>query len=201
MELVIQTANNAFQMKSTDADANYSSSETLQLGRDGASVYHHAAAIFDFSALPAIASIYRARLWLYVSGSHGSIASCPIYVRRCLRDIILNEFTWNSYKTGSAWDTAGALGSGTDYTTTYAVIAYAPATGSQWMNVNITAMINYIRTNFAGIAKILLLPFPGPLAGDYVDCYSSAYATDTTKRPKLIIEYNYPKNNNNIRIF
>lgn len=201
MEITIQTVANAFHMKSTDPNANYSAETALSLGVNASTYAFHGAAIFDFSSLPAIATIYRVKLWLYVSASHGSIQTYPIYIRRCLRDLILSEFTWNNYKTGSAWTTAGGLGANTDYTATYAATLYAPASGSQWMSVDITPMINYIRANLSSIAKLLFHAYPGPSAGDYVDCYSSAYTTDPTKRPKLVIEYSYPKNSNNIRIF
>jgi hypothetical protein len=63
-----------------------------------------------------------------------------MYVYPILRtDWVENQATWNIYKTGNNWATAGALGLGTDYTTTN--ISSTGATNGGYMTWDVTAIV------------------------------------------------------------
>ena len=65
-----------------------------------------------------------------------------MYLHRILRiDWVEAEATWNIYKSGSSWSTAGCSSDGNDYTTTNVVTSTVPA-GYGWKSVDITNLWN-----------------------------------------------------------
>jgi hypothetical protein len=102
-------------------------------------------------------------------------------------DWVESEATWNIYKTGSNWTTAGG-----DYVTS------SPAGGSKvmpasfgWVSWDILAIVQDAQTN--GIAVELLLK-DGTESGDALgEFHSKEYTSDTSLRPKLVIEYTLPQ--------
>jgi hypothetical protein len=93
---------------------------------------------------------------------------------------------WDRYKTGSNWTSAGG-----DYVTS------APAGGSttfpagfDWMSWDVTAIIQDAYANSLKAEFLLMFQTEGVTPGYASSAfYSRHYATDTTKRPKLVIEY------------
>lgn len=140
---------------------------------------------FDFSAfVPAGATITLATLSLYCLAT---ASGRTIGVYRLLRtDWVEMEATWNVFKTGSNWGTAGALNTSTDYTTTDAATAASVAVG-QWLNETVTAQVQTALDSVGGVAHFLIKDTG---ADAYVaNGWSSRDNTTAANRPKLYIEY------------
>jgi len=106
------------------------------------------------------------------------------------------QATWNVYKTGSSWGTAGATGSA-DIETSNPAQAQATLPGfdvAGWVTWTITAIAQDAVTNCGGKVRLLLYPnaYGGDGVGGYRDHRSSDYIADTSKRPKLDITYTPP---------
>lgn len=65
---------------------------------------------FDLSAIPATANV-ASTLDLYMEGEASSNAR-RMSLYRILRDWVVTQATWNNWKTGNAWGTAGCNGAG-----------------------------------------------------------------------------------------
>lgn len=143
---------------------------------------------FDFSAVvPAGATITLATLSLYCSTS---LSNRVITVYRLLRtDWVEAQTTWNIYKTGSNWGTAGALGSGVDFTPTDAATANSVSVG-QWLNETVTAQVQTALDSVAGVAHFLVADVGATDAEN--NGYASRENTAAGNRPKLYIEYTIP---------
>lgn len=144
---------------------------------------------FDFSAVvPAGVTIILATLSLYCNAYQ---ASRTITAYRLLHtDWAETEATWNQYKAGSAWGTAGALNTDTDITTADAATAASVAIG-QWLNVTVTAQVQTARDSIDGVAHFLMADV-GATAAGAGNFYDSREATTEANRPKLYIEYTLP---------
>jgi hypothetical protein len=95
------------------------------------------------------------------------------------------EVSWNNYKTGSAWATPGA-----DYTTTDGASVVMPASPPAWIAWTVTAQVQTAIDHVDGVAHFLIKDGTEGAAGDYgARFYSREYATDTTKRPKLYVDW------------
>ena len=151
---------------------------------------------FDFSAVvPAGATITLATLSL---NCLTSAASRTITVYRLLHtDWVENQATWNIYKTGSNWGTAGALGLLEDFTTTDAATATSVAVG-QWLNETVTAQVQTALDYISGVAHFLIADVGGSVSG--FNSYASLQNATTTNRPKLYIEYTEPSSAPNLKI-
>ena len=143
---------------------------------------------FNFSAsVPAGMKITLATLSLLCSSS---LASRTITVYRLLRtDWVEAQATWNIYKSGSNWGTAGASNTSTDITTTDAATAASVATG-QWLAETVTAQVQTALDSVSGVANFLLVDLGASDANS--NSYYTRDATPSTRCPKLYIEYTLP---------
>lgn len=148
---------------------------------------------FDLSSIPASANITSATLSLWIQADYSSNAR-DYKVYRILRNWVEAEATWNSWKSGSAWTTAGAGSNGNDVDL-----------GTAWATTNFSAtesvgtektfalnttefkkLINGTYTNYGWLIK------SDGEADDAYLIYTAEEAVETTKRPKLVVEYVVP---------
>jgi hypothetical protein len=143
---------------------------------------------FDLSAsVPAGATITLTTLILYCGVT---LASRTITVYRLLRtDWVEAQATWNIYKTGNNWTTAGALSDGNDFTSTDAATAASVAAG-QNLSVTVTAQVQTALDSVAGVAHFLLADEGASATGGH--SYESRNHVTEARRPKLYIEYIVP---------
>lgn len=179
--LTIQKSNNACQIRSAEPTTNFIDNTQLPLGSGNNGI-----GVFDFSALPSRAIITTVRLILYISPGTPDTGTYTLTVNRVLRDDLnINQVTWNSYKTGRSWQTAGASGAN-DITSTYsATQSFSPTASS--VSVDVTDMAKYARDNKSQILRVLMT-VPDKLT-DYCYFHSSAYGGD---KPKLAVTYKLP---------
>jgi hypothetical protein len=188
--LTIQTATNMSRLRSAAADTNYNTSTACDVGNTTGGGTERPVGLFDFSALPAGAVITSAVLSLYVLEKSVPAPTSVIINRVVRADMVMSEVTWNSYKSASAWSTAGAANTTNDITATDAVTSGAIPAINNWLNITITALVQYAQAN---TSKILYLRGIGNVetVDYYVQFAGSAHAT-TGNRPKLTITYTLP---------
>ncbi len=147
---------------------------------------------FDFAAeVPSNATITLARTSLrYIeflnNDPNGRELQCCKLTRN---DWIELEATWNIYKTGSNWTTAGG-----DYVTTNPamVTATCPAAFG-WIDFTTTAIFQDAQLNTNQIANLLFkYTNEAHASPGWLRCASSENAT-TANRPKTYIEYTLPE--------
>ena len=192
-EFVIQTASNMFEMRSGGgADTNYSNQTLMRIGNN-AGILSRGIGRFDFSTLPvgiiskAVLSLYCVALAAYPNSPLGH--GIGVY-RVVPTTVSLSQFTWNIYKTAATWWIAGASHSGSDYVITNYASGLIPDVGN-WLNIDVLAQVQYAQVSTGKIALFKVNTEED--YNHYADWYSSVYATDTTKRPKLTITYFTPQ--------
>jgi hypothetical protein len=143
---------------------------------------------FDFSAsVPTGATITTATLSLrfdYPTPGH------TLTVYRLLHtDWAETEATWNVYKTGSAWGTAGATNASTDYTATDAATA-ASRSSAGWLGWDVKNQAQTALDSVSGVAHFLLEDSGADEDGS--NTFRSKENSYEPYRPKLYIEFTTP---------
>jgi hypothetical protein len=168
---------------------NYGAGTTVNLANIS-TLHWRSIVSFDFHSLvPSLATIISATLSMYF---YSFATGRTLTVYRLLRtDWIEAQATWNIYKTGSNWGTAGALGSGVDFTPTDAV-AMTSLNGAGWLSWNVKNQVQTARNSVGGVAHFIIEDTGAPAAGTGQGMYSREYVVDTSLCPKLYIEYTTP---------
>ena len=196
MLLSISTTTNACWLREQVPDTNYITSDTAVIQRI-TGYAGHMAGIFDFSALPAAANIYLAKIYLLLNQApSGAAAGKNIDVFRVLQALNVNQMTWNIYATGLSWNVAGAGAEGVDFTAALSASAVLPATAT-WVAVNVTDMVKYAQVNCSKILKCVIKPATNwATSSDSITVVASA----GTGKPRLDLLYSYG-GRNKIQIF
>jgi hypothetical protein len=174
-----------------------SSADTMILEGDKTSPYENDArrmvcsiaswrksSLFTFnllSILPTPFTVVTALLRCYTNtGSAGR----TVDVYRLLRtDWVSTQTTWNIYKTGSNWGTAGALNTSTDVTPVDAGISLSLATGA-WQNWDVTKQVQTAFGAVSGVAHFLLRD---EVASGGADITYESHDSAINIRPQLIV--------------
>jgi hypothetical protein len=168
------------------ATTNYGTDTKLALSGSSSAI-EHILVNMSLSELPVGATITTATFSLYYYAYLLSYDpnGVTLTLYKCRRaDWHGTQSTWNIYKTSNNWGTAGASNTTTDIDTSKTATANFGA-GYGWLNFNVKAIVE------DAVANSVNFNIRGSIAsGDYVAyLYSREYATDTTLRPKLVIEY------------
>lgn len=114
-----------------DPDTVYGSVEICTLRPNTEVDASKAAMLIDLSAISS-ATTYKLRLY-FTAGLSGTLA-----IYRIKQAAVPTQETWNSYKTGSAWDAAGCSTSDTDY---YADAVYSGSITAGWNELTLDATL------------------------------------------------------------
>jgi len=156
-------------------NTNYGNATTLYLQPPSLSrfIMH-----FDISDVPDAVIFSQGDILIYRDASDATHITAYRLTRT---DWVEAQATWNSYKTGSTWTTAGG-----DYTTTNSVETYCNADG--WQTWNAATLIQDCYNNQSKNVHLLF-----NTTEKAVYFYSKEHAT-TARRPKLTVTYTAPQN-------
>ncbi|MBU0777838.1 DNRLRE domain-containing protein [Patescibacteria group bacterium] len=137
--------------------------------------------------IPAGATLDSATLSLYVE-SQGANWSGRTHTAYRLRrfDWVEGEATWNIYKTGSNWGTAGAYNTSSDYYTGDSNGQATEAVGN-WVDWSILAQVQAAQTGDTNIG--IKIQDDGGDGTGHRSSYTSNSGGTAGNRPKLVIEY------------
>ena len=125
-------------------------------GGKGSEYERRALLLFDLNAfIPASATIVTALWHFYVVSTDSTSVQSFRIVRIRRHDWKEDEATWNSYKTGSAWGTAGASNTTTDRDTAIS-ITLGPLITTGWFAKNALALVSDAWANRSGICTFIL---------------------------------------------
>jgi hypothetical protein len=142
------------------------------------------------ATIPSGSTVQTATFDFYVNtvGGGGLPANSYAWYRLRRTDWVESEATWNSYKSGSAWTTAGAEDYSNDNDTSVADLAAAiTTTGYKTMDVT-----NCARDAVVSRSQILnVLVWSGEANSRYIITSTKENGTDAN-RPKLTVTYTPP---------
>lgn len=142
------------------------------------------------STIPTGATITSATLRLYMYQYSLNPSGNALYAYRMLRtDWFQTSTTWNEYKYGSSWATAGGWGSGTDYTTSGSAWRPVPVSAG-WIEWTITGQVQWAQSNGQNVYVIIgsssWATFPGQVF------FRSTEYSGTVYDPQVVITYTLP---------
>jgi RHS repeat-associated protein len=168
---------------------NSNGTDVLHIGRNSSASVGHGLLKFDLSSIPQSATISGATLSIWVEEDLAS-SSGTICAYRSRQNWTEAGATWNNYDGTNPWNTAGAYGS---LDTEQANIGCANTTASQAVGsvITITLSPEQIQEMVSGVwvNRGIMLRMVVESAQNRYDFYSSDEATQTTKRPKLVVNY------------
>lgn len=191
--------------KADGGDSNENTSVILKAATQYAAYEFRVVIKFDVSSIPAGSTINSATLYLYRSSDQGT--SVVTGVHRVFKAWTNTGATWNDWiNPNSEWGAGGAenasdagtdnSGDGSDYdrtTTPLDTYSYTVWAAAGWWDWDVTTAVqNWVDETWANNG--LSLKVSSGEINDQQGFHSSEYLTDTTKRPKLVIDYTPPSN-------
>jgi len=173
------------RISQTSVDTNYGTEDYIEIYA-AASNKRKCLLSFDMSASIASGStINSAELRLQcTAGTSGRTVKCYRLLRT---DWVEGEATWNVYKTGSSWGTAGAGNSSTDYSTTDAA-EHATETSYDYLATwDVTKQVQTALDSVAGVTHFLLVD-----EGADANIWQDYDSKEGTTKPVLYIDYTAP---------
>ena len=188
-------------LHSASATTNFSTNANLAIGEESPTVAeaYRSLITFDLSGIPAGAVLTAATLSLWehtAVAAAGAPASWAVELRKVLVNWVEAEATWNKYSTaGGNWGTAGCSNA-TDRGATVLATTTLDGTAANdfvsWSGPGLMAFFQAVVDGAANYGLLLSAPTAemlGTTPRAYSSFYSSAYATDAAKRPKLVLEH------------
>lgn len=147
------------------------------------------------SSIPAGSIITAVSLFLYQYSAAIANGSYVVAAKRCLRNWVEAEATWNVYSTGNSWTTGGAFGNGTDRdaTATFASAGLDLSTGAYKELVgDVNAIYDVQRMLDGAISNYGWMLERTDAANDFAyRQFRSSQASDG-QRPYLSVTYSTP---------
>lgn len=173
-------------MEVNDPDTNYGVGPLLCgsifLGEEKTDLWRPIAN-WDVSSIAA-ETITAAKMRRYIGVDYGAERAGKVY--RCTRpaDWVESEVTWNDYKSGTAWTTAGG-----DYDgVTPTPVGYTPSNGVGWQEI--TGLLAFVTDAIASrsniVSVILRLDDENPASADAHQFHEGG---DPTYEWELVVEY------------
>jgi hypothetical protein len=184
--LTVQPSDQDSWMRQT-TEGNYGSDTIMycQSFISGAGYNWRPIVTFDLDTIPASASINTANVSLYYQSKYNEPSGRTLWVYAVTRHNWAEATVdWTHYEGANAWTTAGG-----DYTTTNGTSTTVPA-GFGWMQW--TSLANMVQGAYDAGTDLDILVRDGTenSATQYFEgFYTSEYADDTAKCPKLYVEY------------
>ena len=166
-------------------DTNFGTTAALRIGDIGAGAIYRALFKFDFSALPDNIVITSATFSLYFfSVLAGTPEGRTLDLKRLTQTGWVElESTWNDYSTGNAWVAGGG-----DFTETLKASTIIPAVNN-WIDFDVLGQVSYAIKNVSKVAHFIVMDANDDDGSNRGEYYSKDEVTQTTLRPKLVIEY------------
>lgn len=177
-------------LDSANPNSNSGSLTTLLIGETSGVVQKGRTLIkFDLSSIPSTATINSAVLSLWVKTDYSTNAR-NFKVYRVLLNWVELEATWNNWKTGTAWTTAGCGSAGNDFNpTVWATTAFAASESAgteKQFDLDTTEFVKLIDGTYQNYGWKIQADTE---LNDAYQFYSSGEETFTERRPKLVVEY------------
>jgi hypothetical protein len=176
------------RIRETAPTTNYGNGTFFAVGEQSTNI-QRALLDFDLTSVPEGITITSAALQLYYYqwvGSDTGNRTMTIYRNR-RTDWIEAKATWDIYKTGGNWTTAGAGNTTDDIDTSLTASTDVPASHG-WMTWTITNLVTDAIANRSDLLSMRL--HDAEAAGIYhTYWYSKEYTGNTSRCPKLVIEY------------
>lgn len=181
--LTVQPSSKDTYIDSSHSTTNYGGNDRFFVGVGYVGIIE-----FSLSGLPSGSVVTSATMSLYWAQNAGITGGEVVDCYRVLRtDWVESEATWNIFKTGNNWTTAGCNSNGNDYTTTHAssFTLPAPAVGiNHFQDCDVKDMvIDSVSAGNDAIFKVRMAD-----AGVIAVFLSKEHVT-SANRPKLVIEY------------
>lgn len=145
-------------------------------------------ALFNFTLPSGSGTITDVKLYLYKVGGGTTALQYDLHkIKRT--DLSIAQTTWNIYKTGSNWDTAGATGAN-DYDSTIIDTGNASQSLNSWTNYVLmgTGADNSLTLAWEDTVSVMIKPNSYPGDSNYTQ-WASSEATDSSKHPYLEITF------------
>ena len=173
---------------------NYGTSAGVMCANNGSNWISKGLFHFNLSDIPNNAVFSQGDLSLHLYICDGT-ATATMYMYRLLRtDWVENQATWEIYKTGSNWTTAGAGSSGNDYSPDNSCSSSVSRTTNEWKAWEMSDLVQDCFDNYNKNIHLLLAK-TNVSSGSWL-FYSKEYTDDTSLRPKLTVTYTYTVSSN-----
>jgi endonuclease/exonuclease/phosphatase family metal-dependent hydrolase len=167
------------------ASVNYGAHDGLISKNDSDSSYDRRILLkFDTqTAIPASSNVTSARLYLTLKTGGGS-ANRPLTVYRVTKSFLERETSWYDYRNGASWSTAGG-----DYSGAFGTTQVGSSVGSEY-SFDVTELVQRtVNGDFGSRYTRMAISDTGSAADDSYREFWSSRASDTSKRPRLVITY------------
>ena len=170
---------------------NYSASVNVVIGEVNSAAQKHRS-LFQFPGLtngdiPPAAIVTSAKLYLLLKTDYSSNAR-TFRVYRSKRDVNISQCTWNIWKTGSSWASAGGFGADDCEQTDIGSLSFtATETMATWKEFSLTP--SAIQAIISGAWTTPTLFVKADTETDDAYEFHSSNATTSTNRPYLVVEY------------
>lgn len=170
----------------SEQGTNYSTETSLEPSSFSSSNRRHALYNFTSPSLGTV-TVSTACLRLYNTVNGGGTINFAVHAT--LQAAVASQATWNDYATSTAWASAGALASGTDYTPLVTGVA-VNSTDSEYKDFCGSGLASWAEThlNLGTPIRVMVWRDPDDAYDSNYRVFASSEGSDG-QRPELVINY------------